>query len=249
LRYVPFKLNKDEIDFVKEMVINQQLSEKFLLNNDTLADSQHAKEESLPFYGSKTLTYYTEKYIELPNIEEFINEIVMEANIIKEKGMVQRIGMRRTDLPSYQPLIFLDNIQIKNDDRLLKTPLSRIESIKVIDNDYIVAAMRYSGILIICSKNKDFAGLELNKNSTFFTSELFSDTYPCYDYGKRSSDSRIPDRRNLLYWNPDVQLSADKNTAISFYTSDNPGDYVVFIRGKNNNDNHEIYGRFYFSVK
>ncbi len=66
---------------------------------------------------------------------------------------------------------------------------------------------------------------------------------------KGSSNSRIPDRRNLLYWNPDVQLSADKNTTISFYTSDNRGDYIVFIRGKNNNDNHEIYGRCYFSVK
>ncbi len=51
-----------------------------------MADSQHAKEEPLAFYGSKTAVYYTEKYIELPNIEEFINEIIMEATIINEKG-------------------------------------------------------------------------------------------------------------------------------------------------------------------
>lgn len=249
LPYVVFNLNKDEIDLVTGMVINLQLSEKFLSNKDTLAGSQHAKEESLAFYGSKTAAYFTEKYIELPNIEEFINEIIMEATIINEKGKVPHIGMRRTDLTNYPPLIFLDNIQVINDDRLLKTPLSRIERVEVVDNDYIVAGMRYSGILSIYSKNKDFAGLDLNKNSTFFTYELFSDTYPFYDYSKRSSDSRIPDRRNLLYWNPDVQLSADKNAAISFYTSDNQGDYVFYIRGKDNNENHEIYGRCYFSVK
>ncbi len=41
--------------------------------------------------------------------------------------------------------------------------------------DYIVAGMKYCGIISIYSKNKDFAGLDLNKNSMFFTSDLFSD--------------------------------------------------------------------------
>jgi len=248
LPYVAFKLNEGEIHLLKYLAIDQQLSEKFLLNKDTLSDSQHSKTEPLPFYGSKKIVYFTEKYIELPNIEEFINEIIHEATIKKEKGETSLISMIRTYLSSCPPLILLDNVHVNNDDQLLKIPLNRIEKVEVINRDYVVAGMRYYGIISVYSKNKNFAGLDLNKNSVFFTYDLFSDRNTGYNY-IRSNDSKIPDRRNLLYWNPDIQLSADKKTTISFYTSDSKGDYIVYIRGKKSKDNNDIYGKCYFSVK
>lgn len=249
LPYVAFKLNKEEIHFIKDLAIDLQISERFLLNRDTLSDSQLAKTEPLAFYGSKREVYFTEKYIELPNIEEFITEIIHEAIIINEKGKTSLISMKRTTLSSCPPLIFLDNVHVNNDDQLLKIPLNRIEKVDVINQDYVVAGMRYYGIISIYSKNKNFAGLDLNKNSVFFTYDLFSDRNTGYDYNVRSNDSRIPDRRNLLYWNPDIQLSADKKTTISFYTSDSKGDYIVYIRGKNSKDKNDIYGKCYFTVK
>ena len=53
----------------------------------------------------------------------------------------------------------------------------------------------------------------------------------------------------FLYWNPDIQLFPDKKMMISFYTSDSKGDYILYIRGKNGNDDSEVYGKCYFSVK
>ena len=249
LPYIAFKLNEGEIHLLKYLAIDQQLSEKFLFNKDTLSDSQHAETEPLPFYGSKKIVYYTEKYIELPNIEEFINEIIHEATIVKENGETSLISMKRTYLSNCPPLILLDNVHVNNDDQLLKIPLNRIEKVEVINRDYVVAGMRYYGIISVYSKNKNFAGLDLNKNSVFFTYDLFSDRNTGYDYNVRSNDSRIPDRRNLLYWNPDIQLSADKKTTISFYTSDSGGDYIVYIRGKNSKDKNDIYGKCSFTVK
>jgi len=249
LPYIAFKLNEGEIHLLKYLAIDQQLSEKFLFNKDTLSDSQHAETEPLPFYGSKKIVYYTEKYIELPNIEEFINEIIHEATIVKENGETSLISMKRTYLSNCPPLILLDNVHVNNDDQLLKIPLNRIEKVEVINRDYVVAGMRYYGIISVYSKNKNFAGLDLNKNSMFFTYDLFSDRNTGYDYNVRSNDSRIPDRRNLLYWNPDIQLSADKKTTISFYTSDSGGDYIVYIRGKNSKDKNDIYGKCSFTVK
>ena len=249
LPYVAFKLNEEEIHLLKYLAIDQQLSERFLLNKDTSSDSKRTKTEQIPFYGSKKVVYFTEKYIELPNIEEFISELIHEATIIKEKGETSLISMKRTYLSSCPPLILLDNVHVNNDDQLLKIPLNRIEKVEVINQDYVVAGMRYYGIISVYSKNKNFAGLDLNKNSVFFTYDLFSDRNTGYNYSVRSNDTRIPDRRNLLYWNPDIQLSADKKTTISFYTSDSKGDYVVYIRGKNSKDKRDIYGKCYFSVK
>jgi len=249
LPYQAFRLTEDEIQLIKDMSINMQLSKKFLSKEDTSVNSQLKKTEPLTFYGSKKTIYYTEKYIELPNIEEFINEIVLEADLIKEKGKNSLINMRRTNLSSYPTLVLLDNVKINNDEQLLKIPLNRINRIEVINMDYIVAGIKYNGIIIIYSQNKDFAGLGLNKNSSFFTYELFSDKNSGFNFSSRPSNSRIADRRNLLYWNPDIQLSVDKKKTLSFYTSDSKGDYIVYIRGKNCNDIREVYGKCYFLVK
>ena len=83
----------------------------------------------------------------------------------------------------------------------------------------------------------------------FFTYELFSDKDPVNVFSKSLSDSEIPDRRNLLYWNPDIQISADKKSTFSFYTSDSRGEYIIYIRGKNSKDDHELYRKCYFSVE
>ena len=143
----------------------------------------------------------------------------------------------------------MDNVKVNNDELLLKIPLDKIERVEVINKDFIVAGMTYCGIISIYSKNKDFAGLELNKNSIFFTYDLFSDKNTGFDYSRKIDNSRIPDRRDLLYWNPNIQFSTGQKKSISFYTSDSKGKYIIYIRAINNNDNREIYGKCYFLVK
>lgn len=248
LPYIAFSLNRDETDFVKEMVINQQLSERYLSGKDTLTESQPAKTESIVFYGSRKSVYHTDKYIELPNVEEFVYEIIMEATIVKQKGKTSFISMRRPDFAYYMPLVLMDNIPVDNDEGLLKTPLNRIERVEAVNMNYVVGGTVYNGIMSFYSRNKDLAGLDLSKNSMFFAYELYSDNDSVYDFHNGPFDSRVPDRRNLLYWNPDIHLSPDEKTTISFFTSDCTGDYVVYIRSKNSLDDSEIYGKCYFSV-
>lgn len=220
-----------------------QLNEKFLSHPDTTINLQINRHQPVAFYGSKTNTYYTKKYIELPNIEEFFVEIITEAFVVYNKGETVLKNTGNTGFSNYPPLIFLDNILVNNDDRLLKIPLNKIERVEAIKSGYVVGNMKYSGMVSIYSKNKDFAGIDLNKNSMFFAFDLFSNENSIYTFVENSYDSRIPDRRNLLYWNPDIQLSVGQKTTISFYTSDNKGDYVVYIFGKNKGVEKEVYGK------
>jgi hypothetical protein len=248
LPYVAFRLNEDEKHLVRDMIVNTQLNEKFFSHPDTAIKLQINRHQPIPFYGSRT-HYYTKKYIELPNIEEFFIEIVLEAKVVYNQGKPELKIAGNTGFSNYPPLIFLDNIPVNNDDRLLKIPLNKIERVEVIESGYMVGDMKYSGLVSIYSKDKDFAGIELNKNSMFFAFDLFSDENSDFTFSENSYDSRIPDRRNLLYWNPDIQLSVGQKTTISFCTSDNKGDYVVYIFGKNSGDDREVYGKCFFSVK
>jgi hypothetical protein len=248
LPYIAFSLNEDEKHLIRDMMVNMQLNEKFFSPSDTANKLQTNRHQPVAFYGSGKQTYYTEKYIELPNIEEFFNEIIPEGNVVYHKGKTELEISGSTGFSNYPPLILLDNIPVNNDDRLLKSPLDRIERVEVIEGGYMAGNLKYSGLLSIYSKNKDFAGIDLNKNSMFFAFDLFSDESSGFASGENSYDSRIPDRRNLLYWNPDIQLSADQKTTISFFTSDTKGDYVVYIFGKNNGDDRDVYGKYFFSV-
>jgi hypothetical protein len=53
---------------------------------------------------------------------------------------------------------------------------------------------------------------------------------PVYENGAQI-ENRIPDFRQLLYWNPDAILS-NKNK-FSFYTSDIKGNFIISIQGVN----------------
>lgn len=249
LPYIAFDMNVDETDFVREVMVNQQITDKFKQEKDLLTDSVQEKASPLVFYGSKKSVYLINKYIELPDVREFIFEIVPEASIINDKEKTTLISIRRPDNRYYPPLIFLDNIRIDGSEQLLEIPLSRIERVEVINTDYLVGNMQYYGILSFYSVNRDFAGLELNKNSLFFSYDLFSETLPGFELSNKTADQNAPDRRNLLYWNPDIRLPAAGITTVSFTTSDCAGDYEVFIRSKSQPDQAGIYGKCQFTVK
>jgi len=44
-------------------------------------------------------------------------------------------------------------------------------------------------------------------------------------------NSRVPDFRNLLYWSPDIKIDGGEKKAVSFYTSDLEGRYLMKIQG------------------
>jgi uncharacterized protein YfaS (alpha-2-macroglobulin family) len=45
----------------------------------------------------------------------------------------------------------------------------------------------------------------------------------------------MPDRRNLLFWAPQVKLDKEGKSHVEFYTSDLVGNYAVVIEGLSTN--------------
>lgn len=248
LPFKAFEMSSDETDYVREVMVNQQITEKFYREKDMVADPVRKTASPQVFYGSKKSVYNINKYIELPDVREFIFELVLEANIISDRDKNSVISLRRPDGRYYPPLIFMDNIRVDASEQLLKVPLNRIERVEVINADYLVGSTQYYGIMSFYSVNRDFAGLNLNKNSLFFSYDLFSDAVPVSEFGSKPEDQRTPDRRNLLYWNPDIRLPAAGKTTISFTASDCTGDYEVIVRSKDHPDMEGIFGKCKFRV-
>ena len=248
LPYKAFEMSRDEADYVREVMVNQQITGKFYREGDKAAGQVGGKASPQVFYGSKKSVYKIDKYIELPDVREFIFELVLEANVINDRDKNPVISLRRADGRYYPPLIFMDNIRVDASEQLLEVPLSRIERVEVINADYLVGNTQYYGIMSFYSVNRDFAGLNLNKNSLFFSYDLFSDALPVSEIAGKPEGQRTPDRRNLLYWNPDVRLPATGKTAILFNASDCTGEYEVVVRSKDHPDSGGIYGKCRFIV-
>ena len=69
------------------------------------------------------------------------------------------------------------------------------------------------------------------------------------DYQDESlRNSRLPDFRHTLYWNPEVKVETGKSVELSFYTSDLKGNFEVSIEGLNS-EGKMVSGKSYFEVK
>jgi hypothetical protein len=93
--------------------------------------------------------------------------------------------------------------------------------------------MCFGGIISIFSKKGDMAGIDLPENSYFFDFRTYEPQkdiiFP--DYSGSTTNERIPDFRNTMYWNPVLQGSPGETISCEFFTSDNTGEYLVIVRG------------------
>jgi hypothetical protein len=238
LPYIPFSLDSAEMKSATEMAVNMQLSK---LYNEQITTQEPGPTE-LPFYGWPKQVYYTEEYVQLPNLEEFFFELVREVRVVRVKTEAYLKVVRYSQYHDLDPLILLDNIPVSDVDEFLKIPLDKIEKIEIVNEPYIVAGIKYSGVICTSTKNKDFAGIKLNKNSLFFSFNVLSEgTFTMPDYGSIQTH-RDTYRHNLLFWDPDIELNQNNDQTLSFYTSDSKGEYIVYIRSINSMGKPQVYG-------
>ena len=92
----------------------------------------------------------------------------------------------------------------------------------------------FNGIISLMTYKGDMAGfpldarlVKLDYDGLQLQREFYS---PRYDTAKQL-ESRLPDGRTLLYWNPNLQTDASGHNRTEFYTSDQPGTYLVEVNG------------------
>ncbi|MEX0981501.1 MAG: hypothetical protein WD577_10260 [Bacteroidales bacterium] len=238
LTYIPFSLDSIEMKIALEMAVNMQIFNLYIENSRI-----HTPEpKRLPFYGSQRYVYYTKEYIQLPNLEEFFYELVREVRTIRirKKAYLKIVG--NSQYNDLNPLLLIDNIPVFDVEDFLKIPVDRIEKIEIIDKPYIVSGSRYSGVICVYTKRKDFAGIKLNNSSLFFNYNLLSnDQFHMSDYSSTNT-SKVTYRRNLLFWDPEIELNQHQPTNLSFYTSDSKGEYIVYIRSISAKGKPRLYG-------
>lgn len=248
---IPFELTNNEREIAKEICINMQLNRMNLRKIKSETDFENQNNESThSFYGEPTRVIYTSKYIELPDLREFIFELVPEFLIENQKKATVLKLVKMTTLAAYPPLCLVDNVPVTDIVKFLNIRIEKIEKIELVDKAYIIGKTQHNGIIQVFSKKGDMAGIDLPENSMFFNFSLYSDIksndFP--DYSDKTNHVRIPDRRNTLYWNPAFEMKQGLERKFSFYTADMEGEYEVLIQGVSNSGEKSILGKTSFIV-
>lgn len=187
------------------------------------------------FYGTADRSYLLDDYTRFTTIEEILREYVPQVNVRKQNGkfrLQMYDGENKTI--TYDPLLLLDGVPMFDVDRFMTMDPLKLSKLDVIPNTYFLGSIRADGVASFISYNGDMAEFEPDAGALVVDYEglqLHREFYSPDFSLPELLNSRIPDFRNVLYWQPDLTTDKNGKGAVTFYTSNQPGQYRVVIHG------------------
>ena len=191
--------------------------------------------DSLAFYGQPSEQYFLDKYTRFKAMEDVLREYVPGVLVRNRSDgfhLVVPDDNNRTVLED--PLVLLDGVPVFNTNRLLAFDPLKVQRLDVVKARYFTGPVLHNGIVSYATYRGDLAGFPLDPHALLQEYEGLQgrrDFYaPRYDT-PAAAQSRRPDFRNLLYWNPQIISPPATGSDLTFYTSDQVGRYLVVVQG------------------
>jgi len=187
------------------------------------------------FYGMPDIELIMSDYISLPTMEEVFFELIPRVSLKKKNSKYEiSISDRVDNTPNITtPYILLDGVIIRDPAIIANLDPAIVEKIDVIKDNYIVGKYRFPSIINVLTTRGNFSCISLPDYMIRLpykvVEPVWSFVSPDYSVAEKKA-SRIPDYRNTLYWNPAVKPGNDGKYRITFWSSDNKGDYMINIQ-------------------
>jgi hypothetical protein len=180
-------------------------------------------------------TYVPTNFVQLPTLESLLREVVPQVRILNKKS-VKSIQLRNIEnsqkvfFYKKNPLLLVDNRIFENIDEFLAINPSDIQQIDVTwrsetINKSGVYGLADNGILSV----KTISNKPNPELTDLYKEFAIPSRYPAKSYEKKTSKDVIPDFRTTVYWEPALEISGKRE--LSFYLSDESGEYVVDVIG------------------
>jgi hypothetical protein len=224
----PFQLTEKEKVAAFKMAANQKITSIFF--KDTSSSDNTLPEQENPFYGKPDEILFMEKYIDLPTVGDYFTELLGSVDIRNYEGRkIFRFNSTRTEMTIYEPLVMIDWVAVNDIEKILAMSPRLIGRIELVNAPYVKGNITYGGIISFISENNDFAGIDLPSSGTFIHYRFLDQCSPVSSSGPISGN--IPDSRNTVYWDPEVESDANGKKEIRFSAPDTPGKYMIVLRG------------------
>ncbi len=188
------------------------------------------------FYSKPSISYLLDDYVRFPTLEDVFREYVPGVIVRKSNKTPQIFILNKANQLFFErePLILLDGMPVFNTQMLLSTDASTIRQVSMVNERYFFGPVTYDGIMDIRTYRGNLGSFDIDPKAVVIDydglqkARIFNS--PEYSTPENKA-SRMPDFRNVLYWQPDVETDKNGSQVISFYTSDKRGNFVAVIHG------------------
>jgi hypothetical protein len=222
---------------ISKLSVNHQVQTIFGIN-DKQNSATRVFHPLIParFYGKPDIELVLADYIKLPVMSEIFFELLPGVSLKQKKSKYDISITERVyeGVIDYIPTLMIDGVIIQDPSLIVSLDPEIVERIDVIKGKYLVGKYFFSGIVNVITKSCDLSCITLpaymTRLSYKVTDPVMSFISPDYS-SLEKMESRIPDYRNTLYWNPSLKPDKDGDAGIEFWSSDNKSDYIINIQG------------------
>ncbi|MEO8472942.1 MAG: hypothetical protein ABI477_12145 [Chryseolinea sp.] len=233
-KYAPFYLTPSVEKQLMSRNISMQVQDIFYQDKGAL--TRNGVIDTTAFYGKADETYYLDDYTRFPVMEEVMREYVRGVLVRKRRDGFHFINLDNINKSVFDqdPFIMIDGIPLFDADRIMAFDPLKIKKLEVVTRRYYMGVLSLPGIVSYTTYAGDLGGFQLDPKCVVMDYEGLQyqrEFYvPKYETSKLR-DSRLPDRRNLLFWAPNVTTDAEGKCQLEFFTSDVQGDFKLVVEG------------------
>ena len=231
----PFTLPEKWKHVLNDRHISVQVSNAFAASMENRFYAP-VRPDTTGFYGVPDGSFPLDEYSRFPTMEEVMREVVSQVLVRKETDSF-RFSVFNLPYQQYfdkQPLLLLDGVPVFNTNKLVAFDPLKVKQVDVVARKYFWGHTTNNGIVSYRTYEGDLAGFALDKGALLMEYsglQLKREFYaPAYETAAQVN-SRVPDRRNVLFWQAELTNNLSHKNSFHFFTSDLPGRYAIYVQG------------------
>ena len=234
----PYSYNPQLEPWLTKAALAVQVNNHF--NSAPLRTFLEHSSDSLLFYKKPFEAYNLDDYKRFTTMDEVLREYVPGV-VVRRRG-----GKVVIDVADYQrklifedPLLLIDGMPVFQGEQLMKYDPLKIRKLEVVTNRYVYGPSVFNGIASWQTYAGDLDGFSPDPRAIVIDYDglQLQRQYYSMDYETaEQKNSRLPDYRTSLSWNPYLKSNAG-SAGFSFFTSDQPGTYLIVVQGLDDQGN------------
>ena len=224
--------NNDSKEFIAKSQNIVYVNKVYQLNNDSSIKPKIEINSICPqFYHCQVNTVLLSDFVPLNDFPEIVVELFPLIKLNKQNYHVRIIGIPDSHINA-EPAIFMDGVFVDDVNKIIDLGSDKIKKIDVIYAERIFGDLVFQGVISITTKSNEIlhtlpASYSIRfKNDKFNSARNFVLEDPVLIQNRNT-----PFFKQLLYWNPDLELNGIDSTHFEFYTSDNAATFRIQING------------------
>lgn len=205
--FTPLMLARQFKEQLENRTINAQ-AENAYLRDAKQRFNLTAHGDTSVFYGTPDKAYYLDDYTRFTTMDEVMREFVVEVRVRKPTDYNLRVKMPTAPYFFGTPLVLVDGVPVFNVNKVMESDPLKIKKIDIVTHKYYSGPLITDGVISYCSYDGSVGATLLDPNGLVVEydglqreREFYS---PVYDAPEKLN-GRIPDVRNVLYWNPNIE--------------------------------------------